>query len=420
MAKINGVIQFTGKLGQVVGMKGRNGRNFMRQRTNEVKNPRSQAQCIQRMILATVGSSIAYLKAICNNSVEGKSNGADTLAYLRGEWMRMLRTSDILTSDKSFLKKGDKYFAINPYLLSKGTLVSPKVTIDTSNAAMIVEGMGNYATVTPSQLLPNIRLGDQITFVGVFINDDTGYPEVKYCRFAFKTDQVNAIISGSDLHLNPDAIDLNKAEGDWRSLVFDVQSSQITVDELSPYDFAAGALIVSNEIDKKRSTTYLALDAAVPPFYSAEEAWPTYTGVGVRVDVPSEVYLNNSTDAEAATPSLAGAPVTINRSEETPGLHVEGVYLPKTADLESLRLKGDVYLQSGVVVRGLTSRELAGAATGTSIFYGANYQGFTYDEVTNETNNVWCYVKLPENEQVIDKVVITGGTMRVRGTDYTF
>lgn len=420
MAKINGVIQFTGKLGQVVGMKGRNGRNFMRQRTNEIKNPRSQAQCIQRMILATVGSSIAYLKAICNNSVEGKTNGADTLAYLRGEWMRMLRTSDILTSRKSFLKKGDNYFAVNPYLLSKGTLVSPKVTINSSDLSMTVDGMGNNVNVTPSQLFPNIRLGDQITFVGVFINDDTGFPEVKYCRFAFKTDSVNAIISGSDLHLNPDAIDLNKAEGDWRSLVFNVQNSKISVDELSPYDFAAGALIVSNEIDKKRSTTYLTLDPAVVPFSSAEEAWPTYTGVGTRVDVPSDVYLNNSTDAEATTPTLEGAPVTINRSAESTFLHVEGIYLPDASEAESLRLKGDVYLQSGVVVRGLYGNELVGASTGAAIFPGANYQGFKLDEITNERHNVYCYVKLPEDEQIIDKVVITGGTMRVRGTDYIF
>lgn len=420
MAKINGVIQFTGKLGQVVGMKGRNGRNFMRQRTNEIKNPRSQAQCIQRMILATVGSSIAYLKAICNNSVEGKTNGAETLAYLRGEWMRILRTSDILTSRKSFLKKGDNYFAVNPYLLSKGTLASPKVTIDTSEAAMTVDGMGNNVNATPSQLFPNIRLGDQITFVGVFINDDTGFPEVKYCRFAFKTDEVSAIISGSDLHLNPDAIDLNKAEGDWRSLKFNLSESWILTSEFSPYDFAAGALIVSNEIDKKRSTSYLTLDPAVVPFSSAEEAWPTYTGVGTRVDVPSEVYLNNSTDADATTPTLVGAPVTIERSTDTPYLHVGGIYLPVQSELESLRLKGDVYLQSGVVVRGLYGNELVGGSTNTAIFPGANYQGFKLDEITNEQQNVYCYVKLPENEQTIDKVVITGGTMRVRGKDYTF
>lgn len=419
MAKIDGVIQFTGKLGQVVGMKGRSGRNFMRQRTQEIKNPRSQAQCIQRMILATVGASIAHLKAICNNSVEGKSNGADTLAYLRGEWMRMLRTSDILTSGKSFLKKGDNYFAVNPYLLSKGTLVSPKVTINAGESAMVVEGMSDNVEASPSQLLPNIRLGDQITIVGVFFNDDVMKPEVKYCRFAFKTDQGSVLISQNDLRLNPDVIDLNKAEGDWRSLIFDVHDSEIELDTFSPYDLLAGALIVSNEIDKKRSTTYLTLASPATPFYSAEEAWPTYSGTGIRVDVPSDVYLNNSAVTEAASPYLDGAPVTVNRSNQGQALQVKGIYIPGVNELESLRFKGDVYLQTGVVVRGLNGNELAGVS-GAAIFPGANYESFKLDDLYGEDGVLKAVVNLPENEQSIEKVVITGGTMRYRGVDYTF
>lgn len=419
MAKIDGVIQFTGKLGQVVGMKGRNGRNFMRQRTQEIKNPRSQAQCIQRMILATVGASIAYLKAICNNSVEGKSNGADTLAYLRGEWMRMLRTSDILTSGKSFLKKGNNYFAVNPYLLSKGTLESPKVTIDTSNSAMIVEGMSNDAAVTPSLLFPNIRLGDQITFVGVFFNDEAGYPELKYCRFAFKTDAVPAVVDeDGSWKLNPEAIDLNKAEGDWRSLAFIFTERQIVTDQISPYDLIAGALIVSNEIEKKRSTTYLTLASGITPFYSAEEAWPTYSGVGTRVDVPSEVYLNNSTEVAATAPYLEGAPVTVERSNSI-DLQVKGVYVAGATALESFRLKGNVYLQNGSVVYDLTSQELVGESSDLPVFLGDNYQGFVRQPI-EIGEYVSCHVVLPANEQIIDKVVITGGTIRVSGVDYTF
>lgn len=308
MAKIDGVIQFSGKLGQVVGMKGRNGRNFMRQRTDAVKNPRSMGQNIQRMILATVGQSIGYLKEICNNSVEGKANGNETLSYLRSQWMRMLRVSDIDNSPYNYTKKGIGFFVNNPYLLSKGTLVAPRIECNGSNGQLVCADI-NVAATKASELFPTIALGDQITIVSVALDDsdlvpDGGVPNIiKYCRFAFKDDTVAPLIedSAQNLVLNPAAIDLKKAAGDWQKLQF-VEGGIILAALNNDLDLAACALIVSNIENKKRSTSYLTLDDGIlGEQWPASQAYPTFGNLATPIDIPSEVYLDNSTN-----PTVAG------------------------------------------------------------------------------------------------------------------
>ena len=302
MAKIDGVIQFSGKLGQVVGMKGRNGRNFMRQRTDAVKNPRSLGQNIQRMILATVGQSIGFLKEICSNSVEGKVNGNDTLSYLRSQWMRMLRVSDIDNSPYSYAKKGSGFFVENPYMLSKGTILAPDISCIADEQTLGCSEINNLATKA-SELFPSIAVGDQVTIVAVSYNDNEyeqgmGVPKiVKYCRFAFKDDTTAPLIedSAQNLVINPAAIDLKKAAGDWQKLQF--TAGKINLAAFIDFkSLIACALLVSNIENKKRSTSYLTLDEDYDNTqWPAVDAYPTFGNLGTPIDVPSEVYLNNST-----------------------------------------------------------------------------------------------------------------------------
>lgn len=313
MGKIAGIIQFTGKLGETVGYGGMRGRRYIRVRRTEIKNPKSNGQNIQRMILSTVATSIGHLSNILNNSVEGRTFGGDTLAYLRGQWMRMLRTSDIAAgNDYNYNRKGDSGFAVNPYLLSKGTLPNVPVELIMEDYEILTPtNATDIATATASQLFPTVALGNQITIIAV---SDAQQQSVGYCRFAFKTDAVPALSQGADgfYYINPNAIDLNKAEGAWDKLLFgfDADTSKVSIapNFIIPeaQDNLVGAAILnSNLVNNKRSTTYLTV---APEWqgqhYSSAVAYPTYGDQGTPVDVPSDVYLNNSAVVEGSGASV--------------------------------------------------------------------------------------------------------------------
>lgn len=298
MAKQIGAVQFTGKFGDVVGARGI-GKKILRAKADSIKNPRTDAQCIQRMICATAGVAVGFLKEILDNSVEGKPSGAKTMNFLRGQWMRQLRSSNMLdaTNKLQYIPKGVKSFTCNPYLLSVGTLQAPKFTFKQSIFAMVIESMGTPSDViTASQLFPTVALGNQFTIIGVFYNDDSVFNGVNYCRFAFKTDSVPALVTTSGgFALNPAAIDLNKAEGEWDKLVFNADKHILLTDFCDPYDVLAAGLIISNIENKKRSTSYLVTDTEFDPGeWAASLVYSTYAQEATPIDMASPIYLNNS------------------------------------------------------------------------------------------------------------------------------
>lgn len=298
MAKQIGAVQFTGKFGDVVGARGI-GKKILRAKADSIHNPRTDAQCIQRMICATAGVAVGFLKEILNNSVEGKISGAQTMNYLRGQWMRQLRSANMLepTNKFQYVPKGVKSFTCNPYLLSVGTLQAPAITFEQSSGTIGIATMGTpTGVVTASQLFPTVALGNQFTIIGVFFDDEKVYNGVNYCRFAFKTDGVPALVArAGGFALNPAAIDLNKAEGAWDKLVFTHALEISLLEFCDPYDVLAAGLIISNIEDKKRSTSYLVTDTEFDPGeWAASLVYPTYAQQATPIDMASPIYLNNS------------------------------------------------------------------------------------------------------------------------------
>lgn len=308
MAKQIGSIQFTGKIGETVGFAGMRGQAFLRKTNSSVKNPRTTGQNVQRMILATVGTSIGHLSEVLNSSVQGKSRGAETLAYLRGEWMRQLRVQNIFDASNTlrYAVKGYSGFTPNPYLLSKGTLYGPATTMTQGFLAMNSDDLtAPDAVKTATQLFPTIALGDQITLICCYKESGAApyYGEqpisCAYLRFAFKDDSVPALITGEDstLRLNPAAIDLNKAAGAWRSVIIMNDGTGVgafNFNRIARGSVVAGALLVSNLEGNKRSTSYLSVDNNASLYWDASVAEPTFGNNATPLDFASDIYLNNS------------------------------------------------------------------------------------------------------------------------------
>lgn len=327
MARMLGVIRYNGKLGATVGYKGKRGRRYIRERVTDISNPRSDAQNIQRMILATTAVSMAHFAEIGRSSIEGKEFGAPSLAYLRGVWMRMLRTSPTLDGNGySYAYKGDTQFVPNPYLLSKGTLTPIAVHVDpvaeNGDISFDVQTGFNPETAVFSDLFPGVQLGHQLTFFFVVLGLRPMRAETIYCRFAALDNENKVFIKTADLSsdttewkLNPAIMDIVKCAGEWDKLrfVFTTSDSSIKVfpwGEGIDFDVNLGAaIIVSDKVTGKRSTAYLTLARDIHTIMpeNAAEAAASYGNVSTPISTVANEYLQNSSDVVSAV-----APTGVN------------------------------------------------------------------------------------------------------------
>lgn len=293
-----------------------NGKQCIRERAITVGNPRTAKQAIQRAILSTVGQFVSAFAPILNNSVQSIQKRAATLAFIRKENMNMLRR---LAVDNAgfYNERGGQFIAPNDYLISRGTLMGLNPLSDAEARERLADGQLSFSataiaapdlSITASQAFPTIALGDQITILASAMEDSAEGSRYGYCRFAFKDDITPVFIGGtvpSTYVLNPSAIDLSKAAGNWQSLVFST-GTDITLIQLGAltggnYDdfIDLGGVIVSREAGKMRSTSHM-VSSTTATEYILDLVYPTYMVSGEKFDFPSDVYLDNDSNAQAA------------------------------------------------------------------------------------------------------------------------
>lgn len=349
MAKLLGVIRYGGKLGQTVGYRSANGKRLVRARVDEISNPRSTGQNIQRMVFSTAAVSLGHLSEVLRSSVEGVKAGAPSLAYLRGKALNMLRTSDIMQGNAyRYALKGKSDFVVNPYQISKGSLAPVAIgdfTTGSDNGLHLgikADSGDTMEAKTFSKVFPNVALGDQLTFIQIAQEIGTLRPSVFYCRIAAKTNDLPFFVpmtAGGVNYwvINEAVLDLTKCAGNWRSMEFTLIDSEVVVSPgLQPaafesdLDYAYG-IIVSNRETGKRSTSFLKLASDIAGIFpwNADIAAPTYGNSSTPVDVAFDEYCDNSTNVsvEQTVVNIELDKVKITGDEEdVPVQAVGGVY----------------------------------------------------------------------------------------------
>ena len=394
MGKLLGVIRYGGKLGQTVGYRGANGKRLVRARVDEISNPRSTAQNIQRMVFSTAAVSLGHLSEVLRSSVEGVKAGAPSLAYLRGKALNMLRTSDIMQgNDYRYALKGESDFVVNPYQISKGSLAPvPILNFSTGednglHIGITADSGDTMEAKTFSKVFPNVALGDQLTFIQVALEIGTQRPAVFYCRFAAKTDELPlfvALSAGGETYwkLNEAALDLTKCAGNWRNMEFYLMDNSIVVGPMleplafeSDVDVAYG-IIVSNRETGKRSTSFLKVANDIADLFpwNADVAAPTYGNVSTAVGVSYDEYCDNSTGI-AVSQTIEEEIRLIGVSDTDSGNlvpMVNGVYhLAKGGDYEmrfnKVLANGDLSLVLDAGAEGVTFSVAAGSHLASAI-----------------------------------------------------
>lgn len=296
--------QARGKVGSLVFSR-QNGKQVTRAKAESIRNPQTEKQIVQRIILNTISQAYSRMAAITDHSFEGKSNPSENMAAfmkrnmneLRSKISRAVDAGNSFEEITNFAPIGTANFVYNPLVISMGALPKiPVISVTSGTGAKTGAVTANtYQAVIDAF---NLQRGDQLTFVNI-VEDAQGNKYFYYSRVILNP--VDA--EGNNLPLSTEFINQGaivspspKNEGQFAALSFDTTGITFAVGNTS---VKAAAVIVSREKGDgsyARSEATLVLDAnAIDEsidMCTLQDAIDQFQENGVGLD--NSKYLNNA------------------------------------------------------------------------------------------------------------------------------
>lgn len=301
-----------GKVGSLVFSRS-NGKQVVRAKADVVKNPKTEAQKIQRILLNTVAQAYSKMQAICDHSFENVKVGQDSMSYfmrqninaLRAKVAEAIAAGATMEEIFSFAPLGTALFVPNDYIISKGKL--PKIDVadaasDEAMTALIANG--TYEDVINAY---GGQRGDQLTFVAV-VGSDIDNCTFKFARIILNPTDAN----GNQLPLTTDflsgtAVNAPNPRNEG-TISFTTAASGLEFTFGDTYMFAA-AVIVSrkgeNETWQRSDATLVANSSSSELVYSLQYALDASDAN--NIDTPNARYLNNSGNGPLAEGGAIGS-----------------------------------------------------------------------------------------------------------------
>lgn len=291
-----------GKVGDLVFSR-TNGQQITRSRAAVVKNPQTEAQMIQRIILNTVSQAYSKMAPIVDHSFEGVQVGQKSMSYFMRKNMDQLRavvaSSNGLYNAFSFSPLGQGIYSPNPYVIAKGSLpsISPEIALDEQEGDVLatINLSGNtYAAMVADY---GLQRGDQITFVGITQTSETN-TIFDFCRVILDPRDsegmemdMNTVFAQGNAAANPSP----RNEGQFGTFSFADSKLTFTFPTRGSY-VACGVIVSRKNTDGSwlRSDSVLAVssDAQENFGYSMGECIDLFLAGGV--ETLNSRYLNNS------------------------------------------------------------------------------------------------------------------------------
>ena len=277
-----------------------------------VKNPKTSAQTLQRVLVKVVALAYAMLKFICNHSFEGVTNGFQcmnkfkkvNLRYLRERAATLQSLGQSLNQFYQFMPLQSEKWSPFAAIISMGHLPEVSVGID-------AEGGHKAYVNTPSRTYADfvnswgLQRGDQVTFVTV--QKRQGKYEANYARLILNPRNAD----GSGAPMTTEIVDSQgefpcsnwKNQLNFSTFEFDTDHFNFVLGRGG--DVVAAGIIVSRK-DKSggwfRSNCQLVLNEAgfgsdlCSLSEAVEKSYATYD-----IDMESEFYLNNAASGGTGT-----------------------------------------------------------------------------------------------------------------------
>lgn len=298
--------QARGKVGSLVFSRS-NGKQITRARAEQVKNPKTMAQLIQRTFLNTASQAYSVAQAIVDHSFEGKANGQEcmsefmkkNLEYLRARVAELIAAGNTMDEIFNFCPIGRSGLFVGPWIISNGQL--PKIAVNLVPYTEIGSSKAKFAVTenTYEAILAkyNLKRGDQLTFVTVEqpLESDQAYFNVaRVILDPRNQDGTAADLSVAFIDNNSINLPNSKNEGNFGVLGF--SGGEITF-SLSNGDVASAGIIVSryeNDAWKRSACQMVVQEDVMTDLNCYSLAAALSAASGVSIDTINELYLNNA------------------------------------------------------------------------------------------------------------------------------
>lgn len=281
-----------------------NGETVMRVINRSVKNPRTTAQLIQRIITKTVAKQYSAMKDIVDHSFEGVTAGANTMARFRSVNNTLLReriaaaqqAGSTFDEIYNFIPlKTNKFIPVSVQL-SEGSLPQVQMVSATDNAVCAIGSSNTYEGVLNHL---GLERGDQLTFITV--EQVNGSFKFSYARVILdprETDGTAAPLSTTFIGENNNIVKPSfRNEGTFVALSF-AESGGVASFSLVNETVVAAAVIASRKVNNEwlRSKAVLLTDYSelgTDDKISLQQALDLAVQ-GTEIYTDSKRYLNNA------------------------------------------------------------------------------------------------------------------------------
>ena len=283
------------------------GKQITKDRVYDVKNPRTEAQMRQRMLMTTIGAAYKTLKSIADHSFEGYSSGMQCMRQFNSRNLNRFKQAAAAKGSVAFNEYQDGDINPMPFILASGSLPGFAFKFDeTSNLEIVGEKEGaDFTTAEGIYAALGVQRNDLITFCTVIGEGATTNGVYSYKAENFNIVRLYCDKSGK-VTKPADAFTIS-TNNDQASITMSTAANAITI-KTGAADF--GAVIQSRKNDSGwlRSDAVMIVAEDVISGVKTANQLATYP-------VGTELILNNGPmanqgDAEATEPKPGVNPLS--------------------------------------------------------------------------------------------------------------
>lgn len=283
------------------------GKQITKDRVYDVKNPRTENQMRQRMLMTTVGAAYKMLKSIADHSFEGYSSGMQCMRQFNSRNLNRFKQAAAAKGSVAFNEYKDGDINPLPFILASGSLPGLVFSFDGESNLQIVgeKKDADFATAEGIYAALGVQRNDLITFCtvigeGTTLNGVYSYKAERFNIVRLYCDKSGAVTKPADAF----TISTNN---DQALISMSTAGNAITI-KTGGADF--GAVIQSRKNDSGwlRSDAVMIVNDTVIAGVKTANQLETYP-------VGTELILNNGPmanqgDAGAAEPKPGVSPLT--------------------------------------------------------------------------------------------------------------
>lgn len=166
------------------------GKQITKDRVYDVKNPRTESQMRQRMLMTTVGAAYKMLKSIADHSFEGYSSGMQCMRQFNSRNLNRFKQAAAAKGSVAFNEYKDGDINPLPFILASGSLPGFVFNFDGESNLQIVGEKENadFATAEGIYAALGVQRNDLITFCTVI-----GEGSISNGVYTYKAERFNIV-----------------------------------------------------------------------------------------------------------------------------------------------------------------------------------------------------------------------------------